>query len=217
MTNQPARLFLVVPASLAPERAAECIVAACTTGDVACILVRLREGGANGEGKANHSPPRPGAAEEALARAVTESGQPLEAAVVVENSVDLCRRVNADGVHVTRGPREAAAVRRLLGRGMIVGGEVHGKRHEAMELGETDIDYIAIDQRQEAGGENLLSWWAEMFVVPVVAIAPARPADMPALVARGADFVRPPDTMWQDETTAAHVIEACMAALKEAA
>ena len=217
MTDLPARLFLVVPAGLEPERAAECITAACTAGDVACILVRLSEAAAEGEGEAGPRPPRPTAADEALARAVTESGQPLDAAVVVEDSVDLCRRVGADGVHITRGPREAAAARRLLGRGMIVGGEVRGKRHEAMELGEADIDYIAIDQRQEAGGENLLAWWAEMFVVPVVAIAPARPADMPALVARGAGFVRPPDEMWQDADAAARVIEACMAALKEAA
>ncbi len=217
MTDLPARLFLVAPTGLAPERAAECCTAACTTGDVACILVRLSNATAEDDAESGEHLPRPTERDEALARAVTESGQPLGAAVVVEDSVDLCRRVGADGVHVTRGAREAEMVRRLLGTDMIVGGEVRGKRHAAMELGEAGIDYIAIDQRQEAGGENLLAWWAEMFVVPVVAIAPARPAELPALVARGAEFVRPPDEMWQDAEAAARVIKACMAALKEAA
>jgi thiamine-phosphate pyrophosphorylase len=211
MSELPARLFLVVPPGLDPETAGACITSACAAGDVACVLLRLADS------EDGNGPPRPGPADEARALAVTGSAQPLGAAVVVEDSVDLCRRAGADGVHVTRGPREAAAARRLLGRDMIVGGEVRGRRHEAMELGEAGIDYIAIDQRQEAGGENLLAWWAEMFVIPVVAMAPARPADMPELARRGAGFVRPPDEMWTDPQAAARVVAACMNALKETA
>ena len=219
MSELPARLFLVVPAGLTPARAAACVARACAAGDVACVLVRrdardmtARRGTASGEADAGI-----GAADAAAVRTVVAAAQEKGAAAVVEDDVKLARDAGADGVHVTGGARAAKAARRALGGEMIVGGEVRGRRHEAMELGEAGVDYVAIDQRQEAGGENLLAWWAEMFVVPAVAIVPARPADMATLARRGAGFVVPPEEMWRDTDAAARVVEACMTALREAA
>ena len=203
MSEGSVRLFLVVPPDLQPQRAEACLQAACMAGDVAAVLVPAEE--------QEDSP------DAALARTIVETAQPLGAAVLVENSVSLARTLSADGVHITTGPREVAHARRLLGEEGIVGALCEKGRHEAMLLGEAGIDYLAVDQRREAAGENLLSWWAEMFVIPVVAFAPAAPDQVADLVRLGADFIRPQEDMWRSPEAARDCISALMQAIREAA
>ncbi len=200
MSDPRTRLFVSLPAFVESGRAAACLRAFCARADVACLLLRAGEDGV-------HDLER--------ARALVEAAQELDVAVVVENDVAVARGSGADGVHVTTGAGDAAAARQRLGDERIVGGECRARRHEAMALGEAGVDYLALDQRQEAGGENLLDWAAQLLVIPLVAIHPAAAAQMATLAARGADFVTPPEGIWSDEQSAARVAEACMNALRE--
>ncbi len=202
MTNIPTRLFAVLPHQVPAGRAADCLRAAAEAGDVAALLLR-----ADDEGR------HVGARVEAM----VALGRELGVAVLVEDDVRMVVAMEADGVHVTTGPADAAAARRALGREAIVGGECLGKRDEAMRLGEAGVDYLALDQRLEAGGENLFDWWVEMFVVPVVAIHPAGTGAIAELARRGADFVRPSDDMWSDAERAREVVGRCMDAIREGA
>jgi len=200
MTNIPTRLFAVLPHQVPAGRAAECLRAAAEAGDVAALLLRADDEGGHVETRV---------------RALVRLGRELGIAVLVEDDVRTAAATEADGVHVSTGPADAAAARRMLGADAIVGGECLGKRDEAMRLGEAGVDYLALDQRLEAGGENLLDWWVEMFVVPVVAIHPAGAAAIADLVRRGADFVRPSDDMWADAGRAREVVTRSMEAIRE--
>ncbi len=202
MTNIPTRLFAVLPHQVPAGRAADCLRAAAEAGDVAALLLRADDEGRHVESRV---------------RTMVELGRALDIAVLVEDDVRMATLAEADGVHVTTGPADAAAARQALGADAIIGGECLGKRDEAMRLGEAGIDYLALDQRLEAGGENLLDWWVEMFVVPVVAIHPASATLIGDLARRGADFACPSDDMWTDAERACEVVARCMDAIREGA
>ena len=122
---------------------------------------------------------------------------------VLTHDVADCRALQADGVHLrTRDAREVARLRRHLGTDAIIGACCPGRRHPAMEMGEAGADYLGIDQRLEAGGENLLAWWAEMFTVPVVAMHPVAPQEAPRVVRLGADFLVPSPEIWRSSEDA---------------
>ena len=82
-----------------------------------------------------------------------------------------------------------------------------------MELGEAGADWLGVDQRVEAGGENLLAWAAEMFTLPVAAMHPAAPQDVTRLQALGADFIVPVPEVWESAQRAAELAAAYAAAV----
>jgi thiamine-phosphate pyrophosphorylase len=54
----------------------------------------------------------------------------------------------------------------------------------------------------------LISWWQEMFEIPVVAFDPVTPEDLAALLPQRPDFIRPDDAMWQNADEATRIISA---------
>lgn len=195
-THSP-RLFVIAPAGQEASAAA-CLHAAAAAGDIACLLLK-----ADAQGRVDPH----------LARELTRAAHDHDIAALIENDAALAREVGADGVHVTTGPAALRAARATLPDGAIVGAEVNGGRHLAMTLGEAGADYLAIDPARRAKGEPLLSWCAEMLVLPLVAFIPAPPEDLPALIRAGADFVCPALAMWDDPETAGQVIAAGMEAM----
>lgn len=158
-------------------------------------------------------PPISEEAPKSLLEELCALAQRLDTAVLTLSAED-CRELRADGVHLeTDDVRKLAALRRRLGDGMILGACCPTHRHLAMEMGEAGADYIGIDQRLEAGGENLLAWWAEMFTVPVVAMHPVRPDEAERLARLGADFIVPSMETWQDADQAERLAARWRAAL----
>ena len=87
----------------------------------------------------------------------------------------------------------------------IVGVTCHDSRHLAMEAGEAGADYVAFgaffptptkEPKTDADIE-LLRWWAEAMVVPVVAIGGITVANAPALIEAGADFLAVAAGVWE--------------------
>ena len=172
-------LFAILPAELEVARAGECLLAFAETAPVASLLLPQTV-----------APTETGEEMAALARE-------LGLAVLVENDVQLARVVQADGVHLNEAiPALVRGLRKSAREEFVIGACCPTRRHEAMELGEAGADYLMIDQRLEAGGENLLAWWAEMFSVPVVAGRPVAPEEVVAVLALGADFLVPADEIW---------------------
>ncbi len=201
MSSSIPRLFVIAPPSIPADEAAACLRAAAAAGDVAALLAAADEDGGH---------------DAARARLMVEAARELEIAAIIDGDIELARRCAADGVQLADAG-EIARARKALGGEAIIGARASRGRDEAMRLGEAGADYIMIDQRQQAGGENLLSWWAEMFVVPVVAAHPAEEADAAALAAAGADFVCPTPAMWESPDRAAEIAAALTTALREAA
>ena len=119
---------------------------------------------------------------------------------LVYEDARLARTLKADGVHISVSDNavgrleEARAV--LGGRG-VIGADAGRSRHDAMSLGEIGADYVAfgipafVKDRETAFDRqlDLVSWWAEIFEVPCVAMDVATAEQAGELTAAGADFV----------------------------
>ena len=138
----------------------------------------------------------------------------LSIACLLVDDVATCLTLDADGVLLHDAtPEEVRRARARLGRERVVGACCPTRRHALMELGEAGADWLGLDQRLEAGGENLLAWAVEMITLPVAAMQPATPQEVPDLRARGADFVVPVPAVWTSEQSAAELAAAYAAAL----
>lgn len=142
-----------------------------------------------------------------------------EVAFIVNDSISLAKRLGADGVHLGQGdgdPREARAV---LGPAAQIGVTCHDSRHLAMEAGEAGADYVAFGaffptatkETHHRPDPAILSWWTTVFELPCVAIGGITPANAPALVAAGADFLAVSGAVWGgDEAAAVRAFEAAL-------
>ena len=86
----------------------------------------------------------------------------------------------------------------------IVGVTCHDSRHLAMDAGEAGADYVAFGaffptqtkEPKSVADIELLQWWAQAMVVPVVAIGGITIANAPALITAGADFLAVAAGVW---------------------
>jgi thiamine-phosphate pyrophosphorylase len=159
--------------------------------------------------------PDTGRIDPAVARPFVGLAQARKVAALIADDVPAARAAGADGVHLSWRPEiEDAyeAARAALGSDAIVGADAGASRHDAMTLGEAGADYVAFGRPSDAGDaetardtqRELVAWWAEVFVVPVVAFDVETPDDVRDLVGLGADFVavRLPDRARADEDAA---------------
>lgn len=200
-------LYLITPPIDDPHAFAPALAAACGTGLVAAVLLRLAP--RDERGLVN--------AVKALASAV----QPHDAALLVADpgpEIDLASvvmRGGADGAHAQDPARIEALVERLRD-GRSTGAGALRTKHEAMTAGEMGVDYVLFGEPRADGSlpsldlvEERAAWWAEIFQTPCVAYAPGLEA-LPRLARTGTEFVALGEAVW------AHP-EGPAAALEEAA
>lgn len=131
---------------------------------------------------------------------VIKKVQGHDIAAIVSNDPKLAHEVGAGGVHMHWRSSIAAdyeAARALGGGAMMIGAEAGKSRHDAMVLAETNADYVAFgvpaslkDQETARARQiELVTWWAEMFEIPVVAFDVTTPEQATVLKAAGADFI----------------------------
>lgn len=114
-------------------------------------------------------------------------------AVLLDDSADEVRGFGADGVHLWK-PEDYEQARELLGPDVSIGVFCGNSRHGAMEAGEGGADYVSF-----APDLELVTWWAEIMVVPLVVELAQDLAQAGAFVAAGADFLCLDDHIWQSE------------------
>jgi len=157
----------------------------------------------------------------AAARLLVEAAHKKNVAALLADDVAGAKATGADGVHLSWRPEiEDAyeAARSALGAEAIVGADAGASRHDAMTLGETGVDYIAFSPMTDAYGTDearetqheLVTWWSEIFLVPVVAFGAETTGDVAELSRVGADFVavRLPDAASDDKAWAAGLVAA---------
>ena len=176
------KLFLVVEMGPGAEAA---IDAALSAAPFASVLLIPPAG--------EHLKPQP-------LKAAVEAVQRRNIAALVADDADLARVVRADGVHLTWAkdqPQRYRDTREILGGRAILGADAGRSRDDAMTLGEDGADYVAfgipahVEDRETAFGRQceLLSWWAEIFEIPCVALDATTPESAQELAASRADFV----------------------------
>lgn len=184
------RLYLITPPVLEPERFAGPLEAAMTAGDVSSVQLRLKN-------VADDSVMRAGGI---LMPIVQRAG----AAFIVNDRPDLAAALGADGVHIGQEDASYADARALLGKDRIVGVTCHASRHLAIEAAEHGADYVAFGAMfptptKEAKTRceiELIQWWAEMMVVPCVAIGGITVDNCRPLIEAGADFLAVSSGVW---------------------
>src|SRR5262249_59343895 len=91
-------------------------------------------------------------------------------------------------------------------------------RHDAMLAGESGADYVMFGEPDDerpafAVVVERVAWWAELFEVPCVGYA-ASLAEIPPLVAAGADFIAVGEFVFSDSRGPSAMIRAAAALLE---
>lgn len=106
--------------------------------------------------------------------------------------IDSAKMLDLDGVHLTDPVHSVRTARERLGRSANIGTGPAQDRHAAMLLGEQEPDYVLLagtdDGAWTAPDAELVTWWAELFEVPSVALG-SDIEECLKLAAAGADFV----------------------------
>lgn len=197
-----ARLFLVTPRDVDVATFPATLDAALAAGDVASLLIAV-EGGSD-------------MTRQRIAEILTPLAQARGVAVLVRNDTRAAGRARTDGVHVDTGRADLDAALDTFHPDGIVGAGNLATRHEAMEAGETAVDYVFfgdLDRPETPEGQprarELAEWWVPLFEPPVVLLAGADLADLDAALATGAEFVALRDAVWaHPDGPAAAVAEA---------
>jgi len=200
--NSNCRLYLITPPKLEPVAFAETLKAALDAGDVACLQLRLKD-----------------VADDEIARA-TEILMPIAqsrgVAFILNDRPDLAAKLGCDGVHIGQEDTPYAEARALLGKDRIVGVTCHDSRHLAIDAGEAGADYVAFGafyptatkEAKTACDIEVLQWWAEVMVVPCVAIGGITVENAKPLVEAGADFLAVSSGIWAFTDGAAAAVKA---------
>ncbi|HUO97104.1 MAG TPA: thiamine phosphate synthase [Rhizomicrobium sp.] len=188
--TDPCRLYLITPPKLEPKGFAETLKRALDAGDVASLQLRLKD-----------------VPDEEIARAVDmlmPIAQRHGAAFILNDRPDLAKRFGCDGVHIGQEDGTYEAARAAVGPEAVVGVTCHDSRHLAMEAADAGADYVAFGaffptttKKPKAACEiETLRWWAELMVVPCVAIGGITTENAKPLVEAGADFLAVSSGVW---------------------
>ena len=197
--KEPAKLYLISPQEVGggfPER----LKAALEPGVAAAFQLRVKDVG-------EHELAR---LAEPLQRLCADAG----VAFIVNDSMQLAKRIGADGVHLGQSDGDVREARALLGPSAQIGKTCHDSRHLAMEAGEAGADYVAFgafyptttkpsNYRPEP---SILTWWSTLFEIPCVAIGGITPDNARPLVEAGADFLAVCQAVWGRDDPASAVL-----------
>ena len=127
-----------------------------------------------------------------------------EVAFIINDSIGLAKRLNADGVHLGQEDGDPREARKQLGPKVQIGVTCHDSRHLAMEAGEAGADYVAFGafyptttkETTHQADPSILGWWTTLFELPCVAIGGINADNAAPLVAAGADFLAVSGAVW---------------------
>jgi thiamine-phosphate pyrophosphorylase len=130
-----------------------------------------------------------------------------DVAFIVNDSVELAKRLGAEGVHLGQQDGDVRLAREMLGREAQIGVTCHASRHLGMEAGEAGADYVAFGAFFPSGTKpsehrpelELLEWWQQMMEIPCVAIGGITPDNCLPLVEAGADFLAVSGAVWSGD------------------
>lgn len=141
---------------------------------------------------------RPTGAHVEIARAVQAIASRAGASLIVNDRADIARLVGAAGVHLGQDDLPAAAARRILGPGKIVGVSTHDPAQVAAAVRDGAADYLGFGpihstpskaDAEPPRGEHGLREARAACALPMVAIGGLDAENAGAAIAAGADAV----------------------------
>jgi len=196
--TEPCRLYLISPQDVGgsfPDR----LRSVASSDVVSAFQLRVKDVG-------EHELAR---LAEPLQRICADAG----VAFIVNDSMQLAKRLGADGVHLGQQDGSVAEARALLGPQAQIGVTCHDSRHLAMDAGEAGADYVAFGAfyptttkpSHHRPDPSILSWWGSIFEIPSVAIGGITPDNAKPLVDAGADFLAVCQAVWSADDPAKSV------------
>ena len=188
------RLYLITPPQIEDVPAfVDLFRAAIQGGDVASLQIRLKQG--------DQIDP---IATRAVAQAVKRICQAEHIALIINDSPQLARALEADGVHLGMHDMDIAEARAIVGEDMFIGATCKNSRHQAMIAGEAGADYVAFGafypsetKSDTTPAEPDVLTWCQMFLtLPCVAIGGITLENAAPLVSAGADFLAVSNGVW---------------------
>ena len=198
MHTPPCQLYLISPLEVGGDFPAR-LDAALAAGPVAAFQFRVK-------GIDQHAAAK-------LAAPLQEICAARDVAFIINDSIALAKRLNADGVHLGQGDGDVREAREELGRDAQIGVTCHNSRHLAMEAAEAGADYVAFGAFYPTATKAVehiaevetLKLWSTIMEIPCVAIGGITASNAMPLIAAGADFIAVSGAVWSDprEATAA--------------
>jgi thiamine-phosphate pyrophosphorylase len=191
-SRPPCKLYLISPPSI-DEGFAETLAAALDAAPVVAAF-QLRLKGIDEHRIAD------------LARPLQAVCASRDVAFIINDSIGLAKRLEADGVHLGQDDGDPRDARAQLGPQAQIGVTCHDSRHLAMEAGEAGADYVAFGafyptttkETEHRPERSILGWWSTVFELPCVAIGGITPENAAPLIAAGADFIAVSGAVWND-------------------
>jgi len=208
----PCQIYLISPLDVGGDFPArlERVLAACATKAHGVTAFQFRVKGLDEHAAA------------ALAAPLQAICAAHEVTFIVNDSISLAKRLDADGVHLGQDDGDVKEARQRLGKQAQIGRTCHASRDLAMAAGEAGADYVAFGaffptttkQVEHHAEPEILAWWQGLFELPVVAIGGVTPANCAPLVEAGADFLAVCGCIWNGDEVAN--TQALMAAIEKA-
>ena len=205
------RLYLITPPGIEDLAGfARDFEAALEGGDVACLQVRIKPDGRADEAKTR-----------AVGKALLPVCRARDIALIINDSVEVCAEIGADGVHLGHLDMRVKDARKRLGKAPIIGATARNSRHVAMEAGEQGADYVAFGAFFPSSTKadtvqadpELLGWWQAVMEIPCVAIGGITPEGAKGLALAGADFIAASSAVWSHPDGPAAAVSAFNAEL----
>jgi thiamine-phosphate pyrophosphorylase len=206
MITPPCQLYLISPLDVGGDFPAK-LEAALSGGPVAAFQFRMKD------------------VDQHEAAALAEPLQAIcaahDVAFIVNDSVALAKRLNADGVHLGQSDGDVADARSQLGKKFQIGVTCHNSRHLAMEAAEAGADYVAFGafyptttkDVEQIAELDTVEKWSRVMEIPCVAIGGITAENARPLIDAGADFIAVSSAVWAHPQGPAEAVKAFNALL----
>jgi thiamine-phosphate pyrophosphorylase len=185
------RLCLVTPPDYLLDSIASLVSDALSGGDVASLIVTAPGGDATRL--------------QAAATAIVPVAAARGVATLIHNDLRVAARTKADGVHIDTGATDIADAVAALRNRQIVGAGNIPTRHDALEIGEAEPDYLFFGRLDGDRDEHifpkaleLAAWWSSVTIIPAVVMGGRSIASVDDAAAEGIGFVALSAAVWDD-------------------
>jgi len=176
------RLFLITPIDGPADQIVARVSAALSGGDVASLLIDIE---AIDPGN-----------RQTLVKSLVEVCQKADVAALIRNDTQLAGHAGADGVHVDADLGDLESILTSFRPRNIIGVGGIANRHDALLVGNMDIDYVFFGQLDRPENENadpvaiaMAEWWSPIVEIPCIALAGNSDEALLQACETGAEFV----------------------------